>query len=39
MDTIKLAMYSAQLRDYKNQTSAERALLVLVTMGGIILNI
>ncbi len=36
MDTSKLAMYRTQLNDYKKQTGAERALLVLMTMGTIL---
>ena len=33
VDNDKLAMYRAQLSDYKNQTGAERALLVFMTTG------
>jgi hypothetical protein len=36
MDNDKLAMYRAQLGDYKKQTGAERALLVFITTGTIL---
>jgi exodeoxyribonuclease-5 len=37
VDSNKLAAYRTQLGDYRKQTGAERALLVLMT-GGTILN-